>query len=109
MTAAVGVVCPQCQYPENPDGANFCARCGGALRGPPCPACSAPSDVGDRFCTQCGEGLSAKRPRVAIPGARSPWTVAGALVLMVVILLVVQQTSISDGPPASPPSPAPFS
>lgn len=107
MTAATEVTCPTCRYPENTAGANFCSRCGGALRGPPCPACSAPSEVGDRFCTECGEGLRAKRPRVALAGGRSPATLAGALALAVVVLLVVQQTSKSDSPVATPPVPPP--
>lgn len=107
MTAVTDVVCPNCRYPENPDGANFCARCGGALRGPPCPECSAPSEVEDRFCTQCGEGLRAKRPKVVIAGARPRWTLAGALALIVVILLVVQQTSTSQDSIATPPSTPP--
>lgn len=107
MTATVGVMCPRCRYPENPDGANFCARCGGALRGPPCPGCSAPSEVGDRFCTQCGEGLTAKRSKVAVTGARSLWAAVGTLALVTIILLVVQQTSKSNDAVASPPSPPP--
>lgn len=107
MTAATGVACPQCQYRRNPDEANFCSRCGGALRGPPCSACSAPSEVGDRFCTECGEGLRSWRPKVAAAGVRAPWMAAGALALIVVLMLVVQQISNSDNPVASPPSPAP--
>ena len=107
MTVVAGMACPQCQYRENPDGANFCSRCGGALRGPACPACSAPSEVGDRFCTECGEGLRARRPKMAIMGARSPWTLAGALALLIVIVLVVQQTSNSDEVTATiPPTPS---
>lgn len=107
MTAPAAVVCPKCQYRENPDGANFCSRCGGALRGSPCPGCSAPSEVEDRFCTQCGEELRAKRPRAAFAGARSPIVVVSALALVAIVLLVVQQTSNSDDITATPPIPPP--
>ena len=102
MTAPIGVVCPQCRYPENPDGANFCARCGGALRGPPCPACSAPSEVEDRFCTQCGEGLGAKRPKVAAKQARWLLLLPSAVALILIVMLVVQQTSRTDDSTANP-------
>ena len=107
MTSASGGVCPQCQYPGNPAGANFCSRCGWALLGPMCPGCGAPTEVGDRFCTECGEGLRAKGPKVALPGVRSRLTWVSALALIAIVVLVVQQTSTSDIPVASPPSPPP--
>ncbi len=114
MTATSGVACPNCQYRENAAEANFCSRCGGALRGPACPACSARSEVGDRFCTHCGEGLPsargpsrAARPKVAIAGARLPWALAGGLALVVLVMLVVQPTNTSNGSGATIPSPPP--
>ena len=107
MTPPAGVVCPKCQYVETAAGASFCSRCGAALRGPPCPACSAPTEVGDRFCTECGASLGPKRSRVAVAGARSPTVVVGAVALVALLLLVVQQTSNSDDAVATPAAPPP--
>lgn len=104
MTSAAGVVCPKCQYRESTAGANFCSRCGGALRGPPCPSCSAPSEADDRYCTECGTGLRTKRPTLAITGRPSLLTLAGALALVLIVLLVVQQTSKSGDSAATPPT-----
>lgn len=107
MTPAGGVICPKCQYMESAAGASFCSQCGEALRGPPCPVCSAPTEAGDRFCTECGASLGAKRSRLAAAGTRSPVVVVSAIALIAVILLVVQQTSKSDNPSASLPAPPP--
>lgn len=107
MTPADGVICPKCRYAENAADANFCSRCGGALRGPPCPACSAATEVADRFCTECGAGLGAKRSRLAAAGTRSPVVVVSAIALITVVLLVVQQASRSNDSIANPITPPP--
>lgn len=96
MTTLAGVMCPKCQYGENPAEANYCSRCGGALRGPPCRECSAPSEVGDRFCSECGAGLRAKRPNVAVAGARSPLVLVCALASIALVIIVVRQANTSD-------------
>ena len=107
MTPATGVVCPKCQYREGTAGANFCSRCGGALRGPPCPSCSAPSEVDDRYCTECGAGLRVKRPKVAVAGTPSLMTLVGVIALVIIVLVVVQQTSKSGDAGATPPATPP--
>ena len=95
MTTAP-VACPRCQHREGSPDANFCSRCGGALRGPPCPQCDAPSEVGDRFCTRCGLALgkAAGRAKARAGGLRGgpgwlAWVVAGALAFILVIVVVV--------------------
>ena len=108
MTTAP-VACPRCQYREGSPDANFCSRCGGALRGPPCPQCDTPSEVGDRFCTCCGLafGKAAGRGKARPAGLRGgpgwlAWVVAGALVFVLVIVLVVMpngEREITMSPP----------
>lgn len=90
MTQAVRVPCPRCQHRANSAEANFCSRCGGALRGPPCPSCAAPSEAGDSFCTRCGTALQPERARFSGPAARVPWAVAGLLALALVLVLVLR-------------------
>ena len=111
MTTA-SVACPSCQYREGSPDANFCSRCGGALRGPPCPQCDTPSEVGDRFCTCCGLafGKAAGRGKARAGGLRGgpgwlAWVVAGALAFVLMIVLVVmpdggREITLSP-PPAS--------
>jgi len=90
MTEAVRVSCPRCQHRANSAESNFCSRCGGALRGPPCPSCSAPSEAGDAYCTQCGTALHTSRSPLGGPGSRVPWAVAGMLALALVLVLVLR-------------------
>ncbi len=90
MTQAVRVPCPRCQHRANSAEANFCSRCGGALRGPPCPSCGAPSEAGDSYCTQCGAAVQPERARFGGPPARVPWAVAGMLALALVLVLVLR-------------------
>ena len=112
MTSPATVVaCPKCQYRENPADANFCSRCGGALRGPPCPACAAPSEAGDRFCTQCGVAVGKPRAGAGgraggrVPGAAwIPWAFAGILALTVIIVLVVDDNGGRDITLSPPPA-----
>ncbi len=97
MTPAAEVPCPRCQHPESAT-ANFCSRCGGALRGPPCPACDAPAEAGDRFCTQCGKALRAKRVPFSASSNRVA-VAAGVLVtLLLVVVLVVRIGGGASGP-----------
>ena len=113
MTPAADVSCPRCQHPESAT-ANFCSRCGRAMRGPPCPACDAPSEAGDRFCVQCGEALQAKRAPFSASSNRV--VVAAAvlfgLVLVVVVVLRVGgggSTPADQGSPSAPAGGAPGS
>ncbi len=106
MTQSVRVPCPRCQHRANSAEANFCSRCGGSLRGPPCPSCAAPSEAGDSFCTQCGMALNPGRASFGRPGARVPWAVAGMLGLALVLVLVLRggagrEITLSPPPAAS--------
>lgn len=106
MTQAIRIPCPRCQHRVNSAEANFCSRCGGSLRGPPCLSCGAPSEAGDSFCTQCGTALNPGRARFGGPGARVPWAVAGMLGLALVLVLVLRggagrEITLSPPPAAS--------
>lgn len=90
MSAPTGITCPRCHYRETAAGANFCAKCGGGLRGPACPACSAPSEAGDQFCTQCGSTLRPAAGKLGGQSARIPWAVAGMLGVALIVVLVLR-------------------
>lgn len=104
MTPATGSTCSRCQHQERSSAANFCSNCGAALRGPPCPGCSAPSEPGDAFCTSCGAALR-KAPSIpGGPGARVPWAVSGLLGLALILMLVLRIAGTGrDAEPTSQP------
>lgn len=104
MTTATAALCPQCRHREGAADANFCSRCGAALRGPPCPACSAPSEVADRFCTRCGAGLTPAPTSLGIGSARVPWAAAGILATALLVVLVVRLMPGADNSTPAPPS-----
>lgn len=109
MTPAAELACPRCQHPESA-AANFCSRCGGALRGPPCPACDAPSEAGDRFCTQCGAAVRAERAPFSASSNRVA-VAAGVLVTLLLVVVIVVRTAGGGGASApggqgSPSAPA---
>lgn len=106
MTQVVRVPCPRCQHRANSAEANFCSRCGGALRGPPCPSCGATSEAGDSYCTQCGTELRPARARFGGQAARVPWAVAAMLALALVLVFVLRggggrEVTLSPPPGAS--------
>jgi len=57
--------CPSCGF-ENPEGMNFCGRCGTQLS-PRCPHCDFENPPGFAFCGKCGASLAEPTP-----AARSP-------------------------------------
>jgi hypothetical protein len=48
--------CPSCGS-DNPEGMNFCGRCGTKLSNP-CPQCSFENPAGFQFCGKCGTSLT---------------------------------------------------
>jgi predicted ATPase/class 3 adenylate cyclase/Tfp pilus assembly protein PilF len=51
--------CSLCGY-QNPNGAEFCLKCGGALE-LSCPNCDQPVPAGSKFCNHCGLRLPARQ------------------------------------------------
>lgn len=84
--------CPHCGHEAGGAGANFCQRCGGALRGVPCPKCNASSDAGDRFCNQCGATLPTSAKPSGFASLHPAWAVVGILGLALVVVLALQQS-----------------
>ena len=52
--------CPRCDF-ENPEGMNFCGRCGTRLS-PRCPHCDFENPPGFAFCGKCGASLANPAP-----------------------------------------------
>ncbi len=105
--------CPHCNHEAGAPGANFCQRCGGALRGAPCPKCNASSEAGDRFCNQCGASLPVSGAKGSGLSSLSPaWIVVGVLALALIVVVATQRSGGRDitlspppaaGAPGSPP------
>ena len=49
------MICPKCRF-ENPEGSNFCLKCGGKLE-MQCPQCGNALPSVAMFCNQCGHNL----------------------------------------------------
>jgi len=79
--------CTICQ--TETDGA-YCPSCGAPANGATCNACKTELLAGARYCVACGTAVRATSPRL-------PWYIAGAsLVALITVLLV--QTRQSGGP-----------
>lgn len=96
MTASPSISCPRCGAAAS---GNFCAACGAALGAQHCGSCGTVLSTGARFCQKCGSPVGHSVPsadrtgssavisseRVPLPsGDRTPWVVAGFLVLVTV-------------------------
>lgn len=79
--------CPSCG--ARSDG-NFCPKCGAPLARRSCPSCGSDAPPGARFCTGCGAGLGngGGGSGDGVPWAKVGWGVAGALLVVVILLLV---------------------
>jgi hypothetical protein len=62
--------CPSCGF-ENPEGMNFCGRCGTQLS-PRCPHCDFENPLGFAFCGKCGASLAEPTPAAHPPALTSP-------------------------------------
>ena len=99
--------CPHCGHEAGAPGANFCQRCGGALRGMPCPKCNASSEAGDRFCNQCGAGLpTAAKSGSGLSSIHPAWAVVGILATALIVVLALQRTGGREINMAPPPAAA---
>src|SRR5262245_39208113 len=61
--------CPRCGF-ANPEGMNFCGRCGTALSAG-CPHCSFENPPGFAFCGKCGSSLTSQPP-TSVPASLAP-------------------------------------
>jgi len=59
------VKCPKCQF-KNPEGSNFCNKCGGKLE-IVCQECGKINPLGSSFCNGCGKDLTVSSPTQAPP------------------------------------------
>lgn len=85
----------------------FCPTCGGSLKAADCPECGAKLVPGARFCTSCGFEVAGtrRRPAAAPAGEAAdrgnlPWYIAGAVLLILIIVLVVPMLTGRDSAPA---------
>ncbi len=93
--------CPACGQAAS---GKFCNHCGAALTNPSCRGCGSSVGPGDRFCHKCG---------LAVGGSTEtrqmlPWLVAGAAVVILVLVVIVRFTgSQSPANVANPQAGAP--
>lgn len=82
--------CP-CGHAELPADAKFCPACGTPTGPRACAACGAPLSAQARFCHRCGRpavgapGAGAARapePAPVRPGDRTPWYIAGTVIVV---------------------------
>ncbi len=93
--------CPTCGKPAT---GKFCSHCGSAVNSGACSACGAALGGNDRFCHKCG--APAGRPQQV--QSRLPWIVAGAAVVILILVVIVRFTgSQPPAPQASGPAQAP--
>ncbi len=100
MTRTI-VSCPKCGHRLPGSEANFCSRCGGALRGPPCPGCGAPAGTDDRYCVACGVEVRPAARSVFSEANRVPWAVAIVLGLALVTTLVLRPRDSGESAPTT--------
>lgn len=95
------IKCPSCGKEAS---GKFCHSCGAPLAHANCTKCQTPLSPGARFCHACGTPQGARR---AASGDKLPWMIAGALAVVVVVVLGVQLGSGAS--PEPPPSRLPAS
>jgi hypothetical protein len=85
---------------------SFCPSCGAQLRASSCPECGADLPAGARFCTRCGTGVGASGARASTRSSSSspnlPWYIAGAVLLVLILILLVPMLMDRDSGPTTP-------
>lgn len=99
--------CPNCKAESS---GQFCSSCGTPLGNGKCRHCGARLTVGARFCTQCGQRVSARGgTSSAVAGANMPWIIAGAAIVVAIIAVLLPTVrGTGAGGNATTPGGAPF-
>ena len=88
--------CPKCGAAAQ---GKFCPECGTALESARCAACQARLEPDARFCTQCGTRVH------ALAAANTPWYVAGAAIIALILVLVLPTFRSQPSQPVEPTGP----
>jgi hypothetical protein len=96
--------CPRCGEPAT---GKFCAACGATLGAQDCQGCGKPLSPGARFCHHCGAtasgGAAPAAPAPAGKGMTQAWTIAAAVVVVLIAFVAGQQlTGKGAAEPAAP-------
>lgn len=121
--APAAAPCPVCGHAAS---GRFCDQCGAALAARSCRQCSAPLSPIARFCHRCGTPAAGRPAAPAAPaagtgagGGRTPWLVAGLIIIVLVGAILANLTRKANAPAAPamanagnaggpPPGTAPF-
>ena len=93
------VACPKCGASS---AGKFCHACGAATRERVCSKCQAPLSPGAHFCHACGSSQESE-PRQS-GSSRLPWAIAGAAVVVSVLVLAIGGGSAGPSDPGSTPT-----
>jgi len=101
MVTSTPATCPNCGAPAS---GNFCASCGTPLGARNCSACGSALTPGAKFCHRCGAPAGGGLRPAPVPFAapqpdRTPWIIAGVLVV-VTLAAVVYAASRRNAPQA---------
>jgi hypothetical protein len=94
--------CPNCGADAS---GKFCASCGASLKTSSCAVCGKPLSPGAKFCHACGTPVrgGSGGPAARGPISPIPWVIAGAAVVVCLLVLgITQLRTASTGAPASP-------
>ena len=86
--------CPSCGQTAT---GKFCSGCGATLGAAACSSCGSAMTPGARFCHACGSPTET-RPKKRGTTSALPWAIAGAAVVVLVIVLAVR-LPVSGQPP----------
>jgi tetratricopeptide (TPR) repeat protein len=87
--------CPRCGAQTS--GA-FCSECGAPLKGAKCRECQAALPAGARFCNNCGTPAAGQD--AGNDGNKLPWIIAGAALVLLIVVLAWPALQRDDQPQA---------